>query len=112
VSDPIVIPGDVLDEDAFPGPADAADLPDANWKSPERSIQAGPISPALQGRAGARRQMKASRLIRAFSTQRTGLANIPRAYQPDAGERYCRVRNQPVDDLRQDAIDRSFRCDR
>jgi hypothetical protein len=22
------------------------------------------------------------------------------------------VRNQPVDDLRQDAIDRSFRCDR
>jgi hypothetical protein len=56
--------------------------------------------------------MKASRLIRAFSAQRTGLANVPSAYQPDAGERYCPLRNQPVDNLRQDAIDRSFGCDR
>jgi hypothetical protein len=56
--------------------------------------------------------MKASRLIGAFSAERAGVANIPRAYQPDAGERYCSVRNQPVDDLRQDAIDRCFRCDR
>jgi hypothetical protein len=56
--------------------------------------------------------MKASRLIRAFSAQRAGLAHIPRAYQPDAGERYGSVRNQPVDDLRQDPIDRRLRCDR
>jgi hypothetical protein len=112
VSDPIVIAGDVLNEDAVPGRADAADLPDANRKSPERSIQAGPVSPTVQGRAGTRRQMKASRLVGAFSAQQTGLANIPGAYQPDAGERYCSVCNQPIDDLRQDAIDRSFGCDR
>jgi hypothetical protein len=49
--------------------------------------------------------MKASRLIRAFSAQWTSLANVPGAYQPDAGERYCRLRNQPVDNMRQDAID-------
>src|SRR2546425_919512 len=58
-SDPIVIAGHVFNEESLPARTDAADLPHAKGKSPERSIQPGPVSAAVQGRAGTRRQMKA-----------------------------------------------------
>jgi hypothetical protein len=112
VSDPLVIAFDIVDEDAIPSRADAANLPDTKWESPERSVQARPIAPAIQGHTGTRRQMKASSVIGAFSAKRARLADVARLNQPHASERHSGVRNEPLDDLREDAINRRLRCDR
>jgi hypothetical protein len=56
--------------------------------------------------------MKALGLIWALNAQRARRANIPRRNQPDASQGHCRVRNQALDDLSQDTIDRRFRGDR
>jgi hypothetical protein len=107
-SDPIVITGHVFNEESVPAGTDAADLPHAKGKSPERSVQPGPVSAAVQGRAGTRGQMKALGLIWALSAQGHVSANIPGRNQPDAGQGHCRVGNQALDDLSQHAIDRRF----
>ena len=111
-SDPIVIADHIFNEEPVAARADAADLPHTKGKSPERSIQPRPVRTVVQGRPGTRRQMKAPGLIWALSAERARGANIPGRNQPHTGQRHCRVANQALDDLIEDAIDRRFRGDR
>ena len=109
--DPLLIVGDVRNEDPLAGRADATDLPLAQRKAPECAGEPRPVRATIERRARARGQVETPSLVGTLSPQRAGRADVAGADEPDARQCHGRPLSEAVDDLRQHAIDRSLRGD-
>ncbi len=83
--DPGGIVRHLLDQDALPGGADAADLADVQGDAPEVAVQARPVLGRASRSAGARHEPEATGLVRALAPHVAAVTDVARREEPHAG---------------------------
>src|SRR5206468_7395532 len=86
LGNPILIAAQAGQEQRFAGFSYVSDFPHAERKSSEGAIKPGVMVLRIIGIAGARDEVQATSLVRAFGTKAASRANVARLDEPDAGE--------------------------
>ena len=86
LGNPILIAAQTGQEQRFAGFSYVSDFAHAERKPSEGAIKPGVIVLRIIRIAGARHEMQATSLVRAFGTEAASRANVARLDKPDAGE--------------------------